>query len=121
MTSFNDTCIMYFSKVDNTWIAHSLHTDQIGTGNNLLDALIDIMIGLNDLIALKNKDKSILLFREAPEKIQKLDQKAKHLPEEISRIAFRKIHGDWPKGLKFSVDSIKKHCLRAEITEPLFT
>lgn len=121
ITPFNDTCILYYSKSDDSWIAHSLHTDQIGTGGSLLDALVDIMTGLNDLVALNKKDKSISLFRKAPEKIQKLAQKADPLPEEICQIALRKIKGDWPKGLKFSVDTLKKHFLLAEFTEPLFT
>ena len=42
-----DICLIYFSEDDNCWVAHGLHTDQIGTGDWFVDALADYLVGID--------------------------------------------------------------------------
>jgi hypothetical protein len=39
--SILETVVIFHSKEDQCWIAHGLHTDQIGTGESMLKALED--------------------------------------------------------------------------------
>lgn len=94
---FSDTAVIYHSQEDNCWIAHSLRTDQIGTGDQVVDALADLLRGVRAVLRLAEKDESIAYLREAPGEIKKLASRSKKLPGEIFEIAYRHATGGWPK------------------------
>ena len=54
-------CANSYSSLDNRWITHSLHTDQIGTGCSFLDAFTDLLVGISNLLKLANRKKDIKL------------------------------------------------------------
>lgn len=98
-TLFMDTFAIYFSKTDKCWIAHSLRTDQFGTGDCVLNAFVDGMKAVDQVIELAGKHKGIEILHEAPEEIQLIAKNAMHLPDEIFDIAHKKLYGEWPKEL----------------------
>ena len=59
---FTDQCLIYYSRKDELWIAHSLHTDQVGTGNNALDAYAHLLSGIRSLIELASQNSTIDVF-----------------------------------------------------------
>jgi len=53
--SFKDEFIVYYSKEDQSWIAHSLYTDQLGYGDCVVNAIVDLLIATKNLLELKRK------------------------------------------------------------------
>ena len=100
---FADTVVIYYSREDRCWVAHSLRTDQIGTGNRIVDALADVMRAVDQVCALAASDSSIAYLREAPAEIRKLARRAKKLPGEIHEIAHRMARGSWPRDIRVDV------------------
>lgn len=98
--SLADECVIYWSPSDDCWIAHSLHTDQIGMGDNILDALTDMLRAVRQVISLASHDASIEIRREAPARIHKLVQNAATLPKPVYEIALEMAEGHWPKYMK---------------------
>jgi hypothetical protein len=82
-----DHCVIYYSKKDMCWIAHSLYTDQVGTGEDIRDALAELISAIRSLIAIYIKCKDIRLWRDAPQETFKLEKKSKPLREDIYREA----------------------------------
>ena len=116
---FEDQCVIYFSKEDDNWIAHSLRTDQVGIGDCIIDALADLIKAVNSIIKEAAKDQTITVMREAPANIQKLLGKADELPREMVEIAYKKVHGQWPKTIKLEFETGKKNRFALSMTEPL--
>ena len=111
-----DTLVIYQSEEDQCWVAHSLRTDQIGTGDRIVDAIADVLQAIDQLCKLVRDDSSIQLYREAPANILKIAEQAKTLPAEIYEIAHRKVHGTWPDYVKpdFTVEG---EAFTSEVTE----
>ena len=116
---FVDTCLVYYEPADNVWIAHSLKTDQIGVGDCVVDALVDLMAGTRNLLNLAKKDKSIAIFRKAPAKIANRAKKAKPLPDVIFQIALERFTNSLPKGYRIEVEAPTKGAFTAQIPEPV--
>lgn len=95
-----DVFAIYYSKKDKCWIAHSLRTDQFGTGDSLVDALVDGMKAVDQVVALAKKQPKVKLFCDAPAEIQQIAKNAKRLPYEVYEIAYKKLYGNWPKDLE---------------------
>ena len=112
-----ETCVIYESKKDNCWIAHSLRTDQIGTGDDPLEALADLLVAVDQLLELAQEESDIEVFRPAPKYIQNMARRAMRLPKEIYEIAHRKARGDWP--LDISLNLPKRRRFVTELTEPI--
>ena len=93
---FGDIFAIFYSEEDQYWVAHSLRTDQFGTGDCVVDALIDGMKAVDQVIALSKKKPEIQILSEAPEEIKQIVQTAKRLPDEIYEIAHKKLYGNWP-------------------------
>jgi len=100
-----DTCIIYRSVEDGCWIAHGLHTDQIGTGDCVVDALVDFMKTLDQIARVAATEKDVELYRPAPPEIQARAKNAKKLPAEICEIAHKTLYGKWPNGWHFTPPS----------------
>ncbi len=110
----HDACVIYYSREDGCWIAHGLHTDQIGTGDCVVRALADLMIALQELADLAAGDPSIATLREAPPAIQKKAQSAQALPRELYEIAHKMVHGEWPD-IEVKIAPNRQKRFRAEL------
>jgi hypothetical protein len=94
---FADTFAIFYSSEDKCWVAHSLRTDQFGTGKSILDAFVDGMRAVDQVVALAVKKPGIEVFSEAPEEIQQIARRARPLPKEIYDIAHKQLYGQWPE------------------------
>ena len=92
-----DTAVIYYSRADACWIAHSLRTDQIGTGGRIVDALADLIKAILQVCELAKKDQTIAVLRPAPKEIRDLVKRAKPLPRESYEVAHRMVHNQWPE------------------------
>ena len=93
----HDKVVIYQSKEDGGWIAHSLRTDQIGYGDSIVDALADVMKAVDQVCRAAEQDPTLAYLRDAPKLMKRLFKNAKPLPKEIYEVAHRKVHGQWPK------------------------
>jgi len=112
-----DRCIVYYSRKDRTWIAHSLHTDQIGTGDSLLSALTDLLRGVQNLVTLAETNKDIALWREAPKKIKDRAKKARTMPQELYSVAYKRLIGKWPDEIRVFAEPARQQPLTVSIPE----
>ncbi|MGB2823246.1 MAG: hypothetical protein WBF17_19840 [Phycisphaerae bacterium] len=110
----HDACVIYYSRGDGCWIAHGLHTDQIGTGDCVVHALADLMIALQELADLAAEDPSIAMLREAPPAIQRKARSAQPLPRELYEIAHKMVHGQWPD-IEVKIAPKRQQRFRAEL------
>ena len=101
--TLNDEVVVYYSADDGCWIAHSLHTDQIGTGDRIVDSMAALVRGISAILKLAEADETIAFLREAPARIQKLARSAKALPLEVYEVAHKMATGRWPKYLTIEV------------------
>ena len=106
-----DKCLIYYSKSDDCWVAHGLFVDQIGTGQSMLVALIDLLTGIENLRKLAKREKDIEFFRMAPEPIQQRAKHADRLPLELYSVAYKKVRGEWPEDIQLATETNKKHVL----------
>jgi len=113
---FVDTCVIYFSRADGCWISHSLRTDQIGTGDCIINALADNLKAVAQVAIAAKEDPTLVLFREAPKAIRDKAQKAEELPREMYEIAHKMVHGSWPDEIEPAFHS-KHHPFVTEISE----
>jgi NTP pyrophosphatase (non-canonical NTP hydrolase) len=92
-----DEVVIYWSKDDHCWIAHTIQTDQIGTGDRIVDALADVLKAVASIIEEAERDCTLAIYRDAPDEIKDIAKTAKRLPHEIYEVAHKMVHGDWPK------------------------
>jgi len=97
---FEDSMVIYFSQDDSCWIAHTLNTDQIGTGADIVEAVADALKALRQVFALAKEDPTIAPLRKAPPEIFEMKRHATRLPGELFEIAHLRAHGKWPEDLK---------------------
>ena len=94
--SFQDEVVVYRSKQDGCWIAHSLRADQIGTGERVVEALADLIRAMRALTDLARRDESIAYLREAPADVQAIAKRSTPLPKEVFEVAHKMVTGEWP-------------------------
>jgi hypothetical protein len=114
--SFKDECVIYFSQEDRSWIAHSLYTDQLGYGDCVVDALVDLFVGTQNLIALHVKDPTIEVFCDAPKEIQNLRKTAKPLGNALLQVAYERYVKKlpWP----MHIDIPENELFKTQFSEP---
>jgi hypothetical protein len=117
----DEEAVIYFSEEDQCWIAHGLHTDQIGTGQRIVDALADFIKAVDQILDEAAKDESLAYLREAPREIRKIYKTAQALPGEIYEVAHKMVHGRWPSDWnppepRLHLDH--KRAFKAVVTEP---
>jgi hypothetical protein len=95
--NLKESMVIYWSDEDKCWIAHTLKTDQIGTGERIVDALADVLKALQMIHEEASKDRSLAVLRDAPKEIQDMRRTAKKLPMEIYEVAHKMVHGKWPE------------------------
>lgn len=66
-----DEFIIYKSEEEDCFIAHGLHTDQIGIGNTAGEAYRDFIECLKAILRFCAINPDVHLYREAPEKYKK--------------------------------------------------
>ncbi len=117
-----DEAVIYYSRSDGCWIAHSLNTDQVATGESVLEAYVELLSVIESLLSLAQEDKDILVVRKAPENILELADRAQPLPSDLYDYAYKKLHGTWPSGyeLGFVKPPLKSKPLKLEIREKLY-
>lgn len=99
MKPTTDEFLVYYSTTDHVWLAHSFRTDQIGSGDCMLEAIESLLRGIKTIMSLAEKDPDIEVYHEAPADIQAKAKNAKNLPFEFIEIAYKRVHGNWPKGV----------------------
>lgn len=115
-----DVCLVYQSKEDKCWVAHSMRTDQIGTGDCIVNALADLLRAVKELLELAEEDGSIQVLKDAPAEFQKLAKTAQTLPQEVYEVAHKMVFGQWPENLIADFKPTgKKTPFKAEIEAPM--
>jgi|WetSurMetagenome_2_1015567.scaffolds.fasta_scaffold96242_2 hypothetical protein len=93
---FLDVCVIYPSQHDKgMWVAHSINTDQLGVGDCVLDAYVELRRAVTALLAAAQDDPSIQVFRRAPQEVCDRLLTAKELPKEIQEIADMQMTGSF--------------------------
>lgn len=117
---FRDTFAIYYSRKDKCWIAHSLRTDEFGTGDCIIDALTDGIKAVDQVVRLACKRSDIELFRDAPDNIKAMVQRAQPLPGEMFDIAHKRVYGEWPEeDIKPAFDVDHREIFKREFREEL--
>ena len=86
--ALRDVMVIYRSAEDDCWIAHSLATDQLGTGQGIVEALADGIRAVEQVREFAKSNPSIAVQRKAPKAIQELARRAKPLPRELYEIKY---------------------------------
>ena len=115
----NESAVIYFSDEDGCWIAHGMHTDQIGTGARIVDALADFMKAINQVIEESAKDPTLTYLREAPAEIRAKYKAASKLPGEIYEVAHKIVHGEWPEDWNPPEPRKVRASFKATVTEQI--
>lgn len=100
-----DKCVIYFSKDSGLWVAHGVTTDQLGTGDSVLDACVSYLRNIKTLLNARKQDDSIAVHRNAPNRIQVMQEVAIPVPKEITDIATKIVNGKWPHELTCDITS----------------
>ena len=116
---FRDTYVIYHSAADACWIAHSLRTDEFGTGDSIITALVDGMKAVDQCIKLVKQNPEISLFSDAPQEIWDMAATAEKLPKEMSEIAHKKLYGIWPEPLRSAINAEHDSIFKSDRLEPL--
>jgi hypothetical protein len=114
-----ETTVIYFSEEDDCWIAHGIHTDQIGTGSRIVDALADFLKAIEQICEEAAKDPTLAYLREAPPEIKEKYRTANKLPGEIYEVAYKMVHGHWPKDWNPPEPRDGKETFKAKVLEGL--
>lgn len=104
--------VIFYSRTDKSWIAHGLRTDQFGTGDCILHALIDGMKAVDQTIAYAKKHPDISILRRAPNRIYQIAQQAENLPKEVYEIAHKRLYGKWPESLPAEFPAKQNICFK---------
>ena len=106
---FVDVAVIYPSPNEKgKWVAHSIETDQIGVGECVLDAYVELRRAVTALLNAAVRDPSIRVLNRAPESVCNRLMTARKLPDEIVEIAELRLNGrfsatldtPWTPGVK---------------------
>jgi hypothetical protein len=115
----HEAAVIYFSQEDGCWIAHGIHTDQIGTGARIVDALADFIKAINQIVEEAGKDQTLAYLREAPAEIRAKYKAASKLPGEIYEVAHKMVHGEWPQDWNPPEPREGKGSFKATVTDAI--
>jgi hypothetical protein len=85
----------------------------------VVEALVDFMRALDQIIKVAGREKNVELYRPAPPEIRAKAKTAKELPREIYEIAHKTLYGKWPSGLDVSVKPPHHGTLKTTVREPV--
>ena len=90
----HDVWVIYPSREDHgRYIAHSLRTDQIGVGECIVDAIVELTIALRTLAKETKRDPHLNPYRDAPTEVWDMLNRAKKLPAEVLEVAAMHLKG----------------------------
>jgi len=93
---FLDICVIYPSPNEkDKWVAHGIETDQIGVGDCVLNAYVDLCRAVRALVKAAAEDSSIQVFTPAPASVRKRLMHARKLPDQIVEIAEMQLSGQF--------------------------
>jgi hypothetical protein len=91
---FLDLAVIYPSEEEKgKWVAHSILTDQIGVGDCVLEAFVELRRAIKALLEAAQQDADIQVFRLAPDNVRQRLLNAAKLPDEIIEIADMQLAG----------------------------
>jgi len=91
---FTDTFVIYPSEQEEGfWVAHSLNTDQIGTGECVLDAFVAVLRAMRALLEEAGRNPKLRLLSPAPKEVRERCKHARRLPMEFIEIASMILEG----------------------------
>lgn len=91
---FLDLCLIYEDEdTPGRWVAHSLNTDHVATGNNVISAMMALGRVLDALFSAARQDPKIRVFSPAPAEIRNRVMHARPLPLELLEILELKRQG----------------------------
>jgi len=112
-----DTIVVYSPRSERAgrypWTGHSMSTDQVGTGSDVLGALTDGMRAGDATLAVAAQEPDIQVLRTPNKSVQRRAANAEELPEEIPAIAERMLDGSWPGGISVTVEAPRNRNYRA--------
>jgi len=108
-------CVIYYSRKDKCWVAHSLDLDQIGTGDCVLDALVGLLRAVDHVYHYAQKDPSLCVYRDAPDSVWDMFKTAQQLPGEIFEIAHKIVHHTWPEDIHADFDTKKNQKFKHQL------
>jgi hypothetical protein len=114
---FDDIAVIYFSKEDGAWVAHSLKTDQVGIADSQVNALAQLIRLVHALCDEAESDPTVRVFEDAPAEVHAMAKKSKKLPGEIFEVAHRKAMGRWPEEWTVESDTDNQTSFVAEVRE----
>jgi hypothetical protein len=112
---FTDQLVIYFSQEDGRWIAHSLRTDQIGTGDRIVEAVADMIAAVDTVCRNAVEDGTLAYLREAPDEIKAMAAHAQNLPLEIYEVAHKIALGEWPREIDPAFDAAKNFTFHVDV------
>jgi hypothetical protein len=117
---FRETFVIYESVEDGRWIAHGLRTDQMGYGECVVDALVEYMRAIDQVMRVAAEEKDVKILRDAPPEVRARSKTAQPLPKEIYEIAHKRVRGTWPRELAVEVASTSGDAVfKARVNEPV--
>lgn len=117
--AFKDTCVIYYSRTDKCWVAHSLRMDQIGAGDCVVEALAELIKAVDHVLHCAQRDATLGVLREAPAWVRAKVTNAQKLPAEVYEIAYKMVRGQWPEKFEPEFKYPKNRRFVSEITEEL--
>lgn len=106
----NDVWVIYPSQQDEgKYVAHSLRTDQLGVGECIVDALVELVLALRTLLKERRRDTRVDIYRDAPAEVWDMLNHAKRLPKEIEEIAQMRLEGKHPARMKRLLQNALRH------------
>lgn len=115
---FRETLVLY-EDPDGRWVSHGLRIDQIGTGDDVIEALADGMKAVESTVALSERRNDIALLRDAPKYVHNIAKGAREFPEEIVSIAEKKAYGEWPRYIDVGVEVPKGNFFKADFVRKI--
>jgi hypothetical protein len=120
--NIRETFVIYESAEDKCWIAHGLSTDQMGYGDCVVDALVEYMRAIDQVLRVASEEKDVQVLRKAPADVRARARSARKLPAEIYEIAYKRVRGRWPKDWSVEVAPESDDAVfKAKVHEPAMT
>jgi hypothetical protein len=116
-----DRRVVYYSRQDRCWIAHSTLTDQIGTGETIIEAMVDLLRALEQLLELARQDPSIQIYRRAPASVLGLLTEAIPIPAQIVSLAEEKFRASTAREFRIDAERESTYAFTSEILVPTGT
>lgn len=96
ISMFPDHFVVYRSteeEDERRYVAHSIRTDQVGMGDDMEEAIVDLFAALRTLFAEAERDPRVVVAQKAPEEVVDRFLESPRLPDEIWSRVFSRLRG----------------------------